>query len=183
MLNSKSLLKVSAGLILVSTIGFSAKAQAQSVDVPFNGDALNSCAFTVPTAGTLAKTDAFASMEGSTGVTGFGIGTAGKVSVNCSSGGNLTVAVPANIAMPVGFAPAVVQSVVQRGINTAATDFTSANAGGSYDQGAWTKATTPLVLPTGNSDLNVAMIAGVRSTGSVPSGNYKYNVMLTVVSN
>lgn len=183
MLNSKSLLKVSAGLILVSTIGFSAKAQAQSVDVPFNGVAPSSCAFTVPTAGTLAKAGTLAIMEGSIGVTGLGAGNAGKVSVNCNSGGNLTVAVPAVVTVPASFAPVVVQSIVQRGTNTGATDFTSANTGGPYDTGAWTKSTAPLTLPVGNSDLNVAMIAGARSDGNVPSGSYSYNVVLTVVSN
>ena len=77
MLNSKSLIKISAGLILVSTIGFSGKAHAQSVAVPFSGNVTNTCLFTTPTAGVLAKSGTSAAMEGSGGLTGFNVGTAG----------------------------------------------------------------------------------------------------------
>ena len=185
MLNSKSLLKVSAGLLLVSTIGFSGKAHAQSVDVPFSGVEPASCAFTAPTAGVLAKVGASAAMEGSAGVTGFNVGTSGKVSVTCSNGGTLTTAVPApTAALPAGFTPGVVQAVVQRGAAIGIGDFTSANTGGNFDTGVWNKPTAAMVIPANAATaLNVAMVTGNRAAGAVPSGTYSYNVKLTVVSN
>ena len=184
MLNSKSLIKISAGLILVSTIGFSGKAHAQSADVTLSGNATNSCTLTSSASGALVKSGALAAMEGSTGVSGFGVGNAGTATVNCTNGGNLTVAAPVAVgAVPMGFAPAVLQSVVQRGGNTNPADFTSTSTGGPFDTNAWTKNTTPLSIPAGVSALNVAMVAGTPNAGPVPTGTYSYNVVLTVVSN
>ena len=183
MLNSKSLIKISAGLILVSTIGFSGKAHAQTATVPFSGSVLNTCIFTTPTTGVLVKSGTSAAMESSGGLTGFTIGTASTVSVDCNGGGSLTVAVPVVASgVPAAFAPAVVQSIVQRGTNTGAADFIS-STGGPFAAGAWTKPTTALVLPVGNSALNVAMVAGTFADGPLPSGSYGYNVTLTVVPN
>ena len=183
MLNSKSLIKISAGLILVSTIGFSGKAHAQSVPVPFSGNATNSCTLTASAPGTLVKSGTLAAMEGSAGVSGFNVGTAGTASVDCTNGGSLTVAVPVASAVPAGFAPAVLQSVVQRGTSTTAADFTSADTGGPFDTNAWTKPTASLAIPVGVSALNVAMVAGTQANGPLPSGSYSYTVTLTVVSN
>ena len=181
MLNSKSLIKISAGLILVSTIGFSGKAHAQTADVTFSGNATNNCTIVASATGALAKSGSSAAMEGSGGLTGFGnIGTAGTASVACTNGGSLTVGAPvASGALPMGFAQTVVQSVVQRG---ASTEFTS-STGGPFNAGAWNKPTTPLVIPAGTSALNVAMVAGAFADGPVPTGAYSYNVTLTVVSN
>ena len=186
MLNSKSLIKISAGLILVSTIGFSGKAHAQSADVTLSGNATNSCTLTSSASGALVKSGALAAMEGSTGVSGFGVGNAGTATVNCTNGGNLTVAAPVAVsAVPMGFAPAVLQSVVQRGSGTSTNpaDFTSANTGGQFDTNAWNKPTTALSIPAGVSALNVAMVAGTPTAGPIPSGNYSYKVVLTVVTN
>lgn len=186
MLNSKSLIKISAGLILVSTIGFSGKAHAQTAIVNSSGTASNSCTLTASTAGILVKSGTLAAMEGSAGVSGFTVGNAGTATVNCTNGGSLTVAAPAPVgAVPMGFTPAVLQSVVQRGSGTSTNpaDFTSANTGGPFDTNAWTKPTTPLAIPLGVSALNVAMVAGAPTAGPVPSGNYSYDVTLTVVSN
>ena len=184
MLNSKSLIKISAGLILVSTIGFSGKAHAQTT-VPLSGAVSNTCTFGTPTAGTLVQSTTSAAMEGSSGVNGLNVGTAGKVTVTCNGGGSVTVAVPVfNGTVPTGFAQTVVQSMVQRGTTTAATDFTSIANGGTFFPGAWTgKATAPLAIPVGTSDLNVAMVAGKLDAGPLRSGNYAYNVTLTVVAN
>lgn len=182
MLNFKSLLKVSAGLILVSTIGVSTKAQAQSADVPFGGTIPSNCVFGTPTPGILVKTGTFAAIEGSTGVSGVNFGTAGKVSVNCSTGATLTVAAPTAVVVPATFVPAKTQSVVQRGTNTALTDFASANTGGPF----WPASAFPaqgITLPAGNSDLNVAMVAGDVVSGSIPSGSYSYYVRVTVAPN
>ena len=181
MLNSKSLIKISAGLILVSTIGFSSKAQAQTATVPFGATVTNTCAFINPAPGVLAKSGTSAAMEGSGGLSGFTFGNAGRISVDCNGGGSLTVALPAVAAVPGTFAPAVLQSTVQRGIST---DFTSINSGGPFAPGAWTgKSAAPLAIPVGVSDLKVAMVAGTFADGFVPSGNYSYNVTLTVTPN
>ena len=183
MLNSKSLIKVSAGLILVSTIGFSGKAQAQSVAVPFGGSASSTCEFTASTAGILVRSATSAAMEGSSGVSGLSAGNAGTATVNCTNGGSLTVAVPVPISVPVGYVPAVLQSIVQRGTNIGSADFTSANTGGPFDTNAWNKPTAALAIPVGVSALNIAMVAGTQANGPVPSGNYKYDVVLSIVSN
>jgi hypothetical protein len=169
--------------MLLGSIAFAAKAQAAPVttDVPFNGAITGTCTFGTPTAGVLAQTGTFQAVEGSGGMSGgFATGTAGSVTVNCSGGGSLTTAVPAQVSVPAGFTPAVQQSVVELvGSNT----FTSANSGGSFDTGTWAKPTTPITLPTGTSNLNVAMVAGTRTNGNPLSGNYSYKVTLTATPN
>ena len=183
MLNSKSLIKISAGLILVSTIGFSGKAHAQTATVNSSGTASNSCTLTASTAGILVKSGTLAAMEGSTGVSGLNVGNAGTASVNCTNGGSLTVAAPVAVSVPAGFTQTVLQSVVQIGGNTTPDDFTSANTGGPFKTGTWAKKTTALAIPAGPLALNVAMVAGAPTAGAVPSCIFSYDVTLTVVSN
>jgi hypothetical protein len=183
MLNIKYCTKLSASLLLLSSIVFAAQAQAQSIDVPFNGTITNTCTFGVVTDGQLAQAGSLAAIEGSTGVDTLGTGNAAQVSVDCPNGANLTVAAPVAVSVPPTFNPSVIQSIVQRGSNTASTDFTSANVNGPFDSNVWDKSTAPLVLPAGNSDLNVAMIAGENAVGTIPSGFYSYTVTLTVAPN
>lgn len=181
MLNSKSLIKVSAGLLLVSTIGFSGKAHAQTVDVPFSGLAPNSCAFGTPTAGTLAKTGALAAMEGGVGVTGMTNGTAGKVTVTCSSGGTVSAAVPTVVVKPAAFNPTITQAVVQLG----ATNTFTSSPGTQFAGIPWNRPTVAMPIPASATpnDLNVAMITGATTNGTVPTGTYSYTVRLTATSN
>jgi hypothetical protein len=182
MLNAKSLLKLSAGLLVLGSIAVAGQAQAQTADIPFNGTIPNACSFSTPVSGTLSQAGTFAAMEGSTGITGLGGGgTAGTVSVTCSSNtGTLSIDAPVRLAAPTTFAPATVQSIVQLG---ATATLTSAKTGPSYDTAVWNGATTPIALPTGTSNLKVGMVAGVRTAGALPSGPYSYTVKLTVAAN
>ena len=169
-----------ASCVALGSIAFGGKAQAQSVDVPFGGTITNTCTFGVPTAGVLVRSGNLNAVEGSTGVTGFATGTAGRVSLNCTAGGSVVSAAPAPVAVPAGFTPVVRQSVVQ--LNTS-TSFTSASVGGNFNATPWTRATTALTVPAGAQTLNVAMIAGTNAAGAPPAGTYTYNVRLTATSN
>jgi hypothetical protein len=181
MLNAKSLLKLSAGLLVLGSIGIASKAQAQTADVPFNGTIPNVCSFGTPVSGTLSQSGTFAAIEGSTGITGLSSGTAGSVSVTCSSNaGTLSIAAPVTVAAPATFAPATVQSIVQLG---ATANMTSAKTGPSFNNTVWNGATTPIALPAGISDLKVGMVAGVNTAGTLPGGTYSYTVKLTVAAN
>ena len=170
-----------ASCVALGSIALGGKAQAQSVDVPFGGTITNTCTFGVPTTGALIRSWNLNAVEGSTGVTGFATGTAGKVTLNCTAGGSVVAAAPAPVAVPAGFTPVVRQAVVQL---NASTSFTSANAGGNFNTtAAWTKPTTPLTVTAGAQTLNVAMVAGTNVAGAPPAGTYTYNVRLTATSN
>jgi hypothetical protein len=179
MLSAQSCLKLSANLLFLSTIGFSTPAQAQSVDVPFSGSVPPTCTFGTITNGILVKDPTRAAIAGSVGVTALTVGTAGKANITCTSSTTLTVASPTAVSVPGSFSPAILQSVVQRGTNINPSDFTSTSVGGSFVP----TPTTPLALPAGASLLNVAMVAGTTTPGSIPSGSYSYTVKLTVASN
>jgi len=175
-----------ASCVALGSIAFGGKAQAQTSTVPFGGTITTVCTFGTPVPGTLVRTGSLIAVEATTGVVGFSTGTAGSVTLNCTGAAStVTVAPPAGTA-PTGFAPAVFQSVVQRGTNTGAADYTSANAGGVFDTGSWTTlgSNVPLAVPVGTSTLNVGMVVGTNSTvGVLPAGTYNYNVMLTANPN
>lgn len=174
---------ISAPLVFLSiTLGVANKAQAQSIDVPFSGTLPSACTFGTITDGVLVKDPARASIAGSAGITGLSVGTAGKVTVTCASAATLTVGVPTPVSVPGTFAPAIRQSIVQRGTSLTPGNLTSANVGGNFDP-TIPIPTTPITLPIGASNLNVAMVAGVNAPGSIPSGSYSYTVTLTVVGN
>jgi hypothetical protein len=174
---------LATGLTILSAVGFASSASAAPTnqDVDFTGNIGAVCTFSGKTDGTLAQqSPGDGWVEGAGGISGFGGGTAGAVTVNCSNGGSLSVAAPVPVVAPATFTPAVLQSIVTDG-----TDFTSANIGGSFDNGGWAKPTAPLSIPTGtNVNLKVGMVAGTRVfTGGVTSGTYTYKVTLTATPN
>jgi hypothetical protein len=177
-------LALAAGLTVLSAVGFASSASAAPAnqDVNFTGNIGSVCTFTGKTDGTLLQQSPGNQwVEGANGVPGFtNGGTAGAVTLNCSNGGLLSVAVPVSVAAPPTFTPAKIQSLVSDG-----TNFTSANTGGNFDTGIWAKPTTPLTIPTGtNVNLKVGMVAGANgTTGGVPSGTYTYKVTLTATPN
>jgi hypothetical protein len=167
-----------ASCIALGSIALGGKAQAQTVVVPFEGTITNACVFGAPSNGVLARPGALNAVEGSAGLTGFGTGTASRVSVNCPTGASLTVAPPIAAAVPGAFASPVLQSVVQL---NASANFTS--AGGPFDTGVWAKSTAAMLVPAGPQTLNVGMIAGTNAAGFPPAGAYNYNVTLTATPN
>lgn len=170
-----------ASCVALGSIALGDKAHAQSVDVPFGGTLTNTCVFGAPTAGVVARTGVSNAVEGSAGVTGFNVGTAGRVTLNCNAGGSVLTAVPAIAAVPAAFAPTIRQAVVQ--VNTSAV-YTSRSTGANFDTGIWNKPTAAAIVPAGLQTLNVAMIAGTPgSTALPPAGTYTYNVRLTATSN
>lgn len=187
MANIKYYVQLSASLLLLGAISFATQAQAEDEDVTvrFSGTIASTCSFGPPTDGVLAKSGTLAAIEGSAGVDGLSTGNAGQVSVECSNGGQLIVATVEDFQQPGAFQPKIVQAIVQRGNNTASSDFTSMNTGGPFGSRVWRdrSSTAPLQLPTGLSELNVAMIAGDDVDGTLPSGDYDYRVTLTVTPN
>jgi hypothetical protein len=172
MSNAKHCLRLTAGFFLLSAIALTPKAQA------------GTCSFDVPVSGSLAKSTSGDSVEGSTGLTGFNIGTAGKVTITCSDGGLLTISAPNPISTPPNFSESRAQALVQRGSNTAPTDFTTTLRGAVTPYPApWNKSTAPMAIPIGVSTLNVAMTAGTTPGGTINSGFYSYGVQLSVIPN
>lgn len=172
-----------SGLAVLSAVAFASQAGAQAVpqDVEFGGNIKGTCTFTNTTAGTLATTAANNPwVEASTGTTIGTTGTGGQTTVNCTSGGALSVAAPVKVAAPAAFVDTVKQAVVYDG-----TAFTS-SPGVPFDNGGWSRPTTALTIPANtNRTLRVGMVAGVNSpgTGAVPSGTYTYRVTLTATPN
>jgi hypothetical protein len=196
MLNTKSYRQLSAGLLVVSSIlGFAFQAQAQTVNVPFSGNVPGTCTFGTPVAGTLVKhpnpgTVAVLAATGPISLGASTAGTPGSVTINCQSTSVVTVAVPVGSG-PSGFAPATVQSIVQRNGGSTILDLASARTGAPMDTfGPWSSATNPtLSLPSGLTTLNVHMAAGtpLNNPGPLPAplplGNYNYTVNLSVTGN
>jgi hypothetical protein len=192
MFNKKSYRHLSAGLLVVGSIlGCAFQAQAQTVNVPFNGNIPGSCVFGTPIAGTLAKHNVPGIIAASTGVIAVGVsntGTMGSVTITCQANSNVTIAVPVGSG-PVGFAPPTVQAMLQRNNSTSNLDLASAKTGIPIDGGAWTGITNPSIgVPSGLSTLNVHMAAGTPiGPGPIPAplplGNYSYTVNLSVTGN
>jgi hypothetical protein len=120
-------------------------------------------------------------VEASTGTTIGTTGNAGQTTVNCTSGGALSVAAPVQVVAPAGFVETIKQAVVY---DATANAFTS--AGGPFNNSGWSKPTAALTIPANtNRVLRVGMIAGVTTPGggAVPSGTYTYRVTLTATPN
>ena len=172
-----------SGLAVLSAVAFASQAGAQAVpqDVQFGGNITGTCTFTGTTAGTLVATPNNPWVEASTGTTIGTIGTAGQTTVNCTSGGALSVAAPVRVAAPATFVDTIKQAVVY---DATANAFTS--AGAPFDNGGWLKSTTALTIPANtNRVLRVGMITGLNTvgTGAVPTGTYTYRVTLTATPN
>ena len=173
-----------SGLAVLSAVAFASQAGAQPVqqDVDFNGNITATCTFTNTQNGTLAATAANNPwLEASSGTTIGSTGTGGETTVNCTSGGALSVAAPVKITGPAAFVDTIKQAVVYDPIPGT---FTS--AGGPFDSGGWAKSTTALPIPANaNRVFKVGMITGVNTpgTGAVPSGTYQYRVTLTATPN
>jgi hypothetical protein len=194
MFNKKSYSHLSAGLLVVGSIlGCAVQAQAQTVNVPFNGNVPGSCVFGAPVAGTLAKyPSAPGIIAASSGLAalggGPGAGTIGSVTITCQTNSIVTIAVPVGSG-PVGFSPATVQGLLQR---NGSGELASAKTGPSMEPGGpWNGvSSSSMTLPSGISTLNVHMAAGTPISivpgpipAPIPTGNYNYTVNLSVTGN
>jgi hypothetical protein len=191
MSNVKSLIRISAGLLVLGSIGVAGQAQAQTVDMPFDGNVPGACTFGTVTPGVLAKSpNGFAVMGAGGGVvpplpTN---GSAARVTVTCTGISAVTIAVPTG-AGPAGFAPATVQGIVQKG--TGLLDMASARSGPAFDGGAgpWGIANTSVPLGNGITQLNVSLAVGTGNNlpptppSAVTPGNYSYKVNLSITGN
>ncbi|MEG4840996.1 hypothetical protein [Microcoleus sp. B9-D4] len=173
-----------SGLAVLSAVAFASQAGAQAVpqDVQFGGNITGTCTFTGTTPGTLAAIPNNPWVEASTGTTIGTTGTAGQTTVNCTSGGALSVAAPVRLAAPPTFVDTAKQAVVY---DATANAFTS-SAGAPFNNSGWLKPTTALTIPANtNRVLRVGMITGLNSAGAgaVPTGTYTYRVTLTATPN
>jgi hypothetical protein len=193
MSNVKSLLRISAGLLVLGAIGVAAQAQAQTVTMPFDGNVPGSCAFGTVTPGVLAKPAFGPGANYVVMATGGGLpipptGTASSVTVTCTNNSVLTIAPPTGSG-PVGFAPAVRQAIVQRNNNAGPLDQASANVGGVFEPGGpWNVTNPTMPLNPGPQLLNVSMVAGNGPLAPIPptplpTGNYSYTVNLSITGN
>ncbi len=191
MLKSNSCLKFSAGLLALSALVWASPAQSQTVNIPMNGNVPGSCTFGAVSGGTLAKVSGPAPimMASGGGISGgiFSAGTAGRVTVTCQNSSALTISPPTGSG-PIGFAPSVVQAVVQKGTSLSSTDLAGANIGGTFEPvGPWATTNPTLPLQSGPTVLNVSMVAGVTPSSPpappLPTGNYTYNITLTITGN
>jgi hypothetical protein len=189
MSNVKSLIRISAGLLVLGSIGVAAQAQAQTVDMPFDGNVPGSCTFGTVTPGVLTRFSPVAVMAAGGGVvppTLPGGGTAARVTVTCTGNSALTVAAPTGTA-PAGYVPTTVQAIVQKATNGAET--ASAKLGPVFDTvGPWNQPmTTTMPLTVGPTQLNVSLAVGaggnVPNQPIVPTGNYSYKVNLSITGN
>jgi hypothetical protein len=102
MLNRR--LAVVSGVAVLSAVAFAPKAGAQTVDINFGGNLPSICTFSATAAGTLGQfSSTVPYVEASNGTTIGSIGTAGSTTVNCSNGGQVTVATPVKVGAPGGF--------------------------------------------------------------------------------
>jgi hypothetical protein len=189
MLNAKSCLNLSASLLLLSSIVSASQAQAQSVNIPMNGNIPGTCTFGAVSSGTLAKhnNSPYAVMA-ATGSFPGAVGTAGRVTVTCQGSSALTIAAPVGSG-PIGFTPGVVQAVVQKANSTLPLDMASANTGGTFEPvGPWNTTNPSMPLLSGPTVLNVSMVAGAAPgpgpiLGPLPTGNYTYTINLSITGN
>jgi hypothetical protein len=175
-----SRITIAAGFAILSAAGFASQASAQvSPPVEFTGTVVSPCTFSGVTPGSLARrTVNTPYLEATSGISNLTTGTTGQVTVNCPAGGSLTVNAPTIAAVPTGYTPANLLSVAQ--IGASQTDAGTGFAG-NIDFGA-----APLTFPAGAQTVRVGMAAGngaAGATGTLPAGNYSYNVTVTATSN
>lgn len=157
-------LALTAGFAVLGAVAFAPNASAQAVDetVQFTGTVESSCSFTPAEAGVLALSDAKTLTSTATE------GTAGTTSVNCSTGGIISVAEP----VPQGETPTgdfILTASVSNAIDsTLSAD--SDNPDSSFDVNAGEEV-----------GLNVDMT--VSDTENLPAGDYTYEVTVTATPN
>ena len=175
-------LAVVSGLAVLSAVAFAPKAGAQTVDIDFSGTVTGNCAFTGTTAGAIGQQNNNPWVEGAGGLPGMDATySAATTTVNCISGGTVSVSEPVQVAAPAGFVDTVKQALVY---DATANAYTS--AGGPFDGGGWNKPTTPLTIPANtNRDLKVGLVIGENNlgAGAPPAGTYNYRVTLTATPN
>jgi hypothetical protein len=147
-----------SGLILASSLGFANSAKAADATVEFTKTVAGNCSFgATPTPGTLDFNVGNNELNSE-----LGLGTNGSVILTCTGGADVLVAVPvADTGNPAG-APTSFESKLTIGAKN-----TTSTLG------------TPITLlpaETSGATIEVDMKVG---TGSFPSGNYKYNVVVT----
>ncbi|MEM9925578.1 MAG: hypothetical protein AAF915_17810 [Cyanobacteria bacterium P01_D01_bin.50] len=156
-------LTLTAVLAVLSVMALAPKAQAQLAEeeaVEFIGAVGNVCTFNDTVGGTLGIDG-----EGELSTLGDG-GEAGSTTVNCTGGGEITVAPPVAMEVPNGFtgeATAIVSNP---------EDPTSATASDGDDEA--------LVIPAGDFDLDIDMI--VSTDEEFLPGTYEYEVMVTATA-
>lgn len=172
-------LALTAGFAVLGAVAFAPSASAQTAEtVPFEGTFGGTCTFSATTQGTLAQLDPNDEWFEASDGTGIGTtGAAGTTTVNCTSGGSLSVTAPTKTGGPAAFDTEPTYAVVFDGTNYTAAG-TPLNAG-------WNRPTAPLNIPVAaDTTLNVGMTAGQDNNGAgVPSGTYTYEVEVTATPN
>ncbi len=191
MSNVKSLIRISAGLLVLGSIGVAGQVQAQTVDMPFDGNVPGACTFGTVTPGVLARSTPVAVLAAGGGIfppTSTN-GSAARVTVVCTGNSALTIGVPTG-AGPAGFVPNTVQGIVQRGTNSGPGDVASAKSGPAFENaGPWATTNATMPLAAGPTQLNVSLAVGTGVTvpptppSAVTPGNYSYKVNLSITGN
>ncbi|TVU51871.1 MAG: hypothetical protein EA414_20495 [Arthrospira sp. PLM2.Bin9] len=177
-------LTVASGLALLSAIAFAPQAVADpvTIDAEFEGIIGTVCVFSELQNGTLAKDDDNDNqwwLEASAGTDAGNLGEAGAVTINCNTGGTVTVAQPVQLAAPAAFNGTIAHAVVYGPEGQLTTSGTREN----FDW--WPNDTDDLQIPNAQDlTLRIAMIVGDnRDFQPVPNGVYRYSVTITATPN
>lgn len=158
-------LVLTVGFAVASTIALTSEAQAQITPapdetelVPFNGAVGSVCTFsnTIPGAFAVFSTSLVSNAQAG--------GTPGRTTVNCSDGGQITVANPQPVNVPTGFVASSSQSEI--------TDPNNPLSGGN----------TSITVNSGAIPLEINMNLDYGGA-NLPSGVYEYNVPVTASPN
>lgn len=164
-----------SGLAVLSAVACAPKAGAEPVEevVPFSGTVEATCTFSNTTAGILQQNPSYPEYIFG-GYDSFG-GSRGETTVNCTSGGNITVSKPEVKAAPNGFTPSYEMAEVR------AKNGYIQNGGTSNQNNQYTASPIDIEANT-DVALSVGMYAH-NQAGILPAGEYNYEVTLTATPN
>lgn len=161
-------LALTAVLAIFGAITLAPKAQAQVAQpeteaVPFSGTVGSVCQFSNTTPGTLAQRNPTSSILESVfqPIAPEAVGVPGRTTVNCTNGGEISVATPRQLSAPPGFTPQDLRAFVFDGNKVA-----DSNGG------------TPIIV-TSDADVPLQVGMAVIGNGSLPAGAYEYEVTVT----
>lgn len=177
-------LTIASGLAVLSAIAFAPQALADpvTIDTEFEGIVGTVCTFTNLENGILAKDDDNDDqwwLEASAGTNAGNLGQAAKVTINCNTGGTVTVAQPVKLTAPATFNGNIAHAVVYRPDG----QFTTSGTRESFNW--WPNDTEELQIPNAQDlTLRIAMIVGDnQGFQPVPNGVYRYKVTITATPN
>lgn len=156
-----------SALILVSATAFTSEAKAQTAEgtVEFSGTVGGACTFSNPVAGNLVLNSTDDALLGSNDSTGnYPGGTAAEIDISCTTDATLSMTAPTATGDPLTAA-------------TFTATGTSSNLGLDFDSEG---STTNDAVAAGEQDtINVNMLVDNSGGGTIPSGTYSYEVVIT----